>query len=301
MTTRIPLALVTALALGSCCHCLKPTPPDTRPLPPPITMQQQLDDLNRRATELPRLIAHTHNDGIEIWYTQDGKQKHKSADGYLELRQDYATHSAQVYVKAEVLSQVAFEAGKNDKEWWYVSRGGNGEKPSGAFGNATGQPQLSEKSGAILRPDLIPPILAITEIEPTDQHTIVMRVDDLRGVNDLLLMRPTADGAAHISREILVDRRSGEVREVGLFNPEGLLIVHATLDNYAPATYTGNAAPLDGQIPSMPHRIHIDYIAQHATVELRIADWQVPPKIRGTPFDTPDWSDYGVTPTFVEP
>jgi hypothetical protein len=145
----------------------------------------------------------------------------------------------------------------------------------------------------------VPELLAITEIEPGDGEVVVMRVDDMRGTNDLMIERLGEDGTARLEREIVVDRRSGEVREVGLFSAEGALVVHAALDHYEPVTYSSGAKSAEGEVPSMPRHIVIDYPSAHARVGLTLERAEVPARIKGKPFETPDWGDLGIVPRKV--
>jgi hypothetical protein len=121
-------------------------------------------------------------------------------------------------------------------------------------------------------------------------------VDDLRGVNDLLIGHRNTDGSMAVEREIIVDRRSGEVRTVDLFGPGGVLLVHATLDNYVPVTLTGGMKSQDGVVPTMPRRIVIEQPSSHLTVGLTLAGWEMPAVLKGKPFETPNWMEEGITP-----
>lgn len=295
-----PAALILLSAVGGlsgCCHCLKPLPPDTRPLPAAISREEQLDALNRRATELPRIVMHAQSNGIEIDQQVDGKDKHESADGQLILQQHYSSHTADVYVQVKKVAQTLFEAGKNENEWWFAAYG---NPPSGAVGPATSQPTLDSHTNVTLRADFIPELLAITEISPTDGELVVMRVDDLAGTNDLLIERPDAEGAVRLQREIVIDRRSGEVRRVSLFSPDGQMVIRAEMDHYEPVRYTGGATPAEGQTPAMPRHILIDCPSAHTRLGLTLERAEVPARLKGHPFETPDWQDLGIKPERVE-
>ncbi len=288
--------------LGGCCHCIKPAGIDSRPLPPAISLEQQVQALNARASAMPRFKAVSESGGVEVIYTQDGKLHHDSGEGTLFLAQNYAEHSANVYLVAKALGQQVFSLGKNEKVQWTIQYYGGKPranvspvKESGdllEFGSGSGP----EEGWRILRADLIPELLAITEIVPSPEETLVMRVDDLRGVNDLLVERMRGDGTAVAEREIIIDRRSGEVREVDLFGGNGALLVHAVLDGYAPVTWKDAKPPQEGTVPTMPRQIVIDQPGTHFRLGLTLASVVVPASLPVAVFDTPDWSEEGIVP-----
>jgi hypothetical protein len=288
--------------VAGCCNCIKPPVIDTRPLPPPISLDEQLQMLNRRASELPLLKAKAESGGVELLYTKDGKTHHDSCEGTLLLQQNYADHTANVKLAARALDQDVFVLGRNEQVQWRIDYD---HPPHAWVWPAQGRMNLWEMPDAsradlnLLKADLIPLVLAITEIVPepgANGGTISMRVDDLRGVNDLLISHRAADGSTVVEREILIDRRSGEVREVDLFGPGGVLLVHATLAGYVPVVLGDGAKSPDGVVPTMPRQIVIDQPATHFRVGLTLAGWQMPAKLSPAAFATPDWTEQGITP-----
>ncbi len=280
--------------LGGCCHCFKPEAPDLRPLPEPISLEEQLQRLNKRAAELPRMIATAQSGGVEIWGQDNGKEVHKSLDGSLRLVQSYENHSANVFVQAKFFDQVVFEAGKNSNGWWYHGYEG---KQMGVEGRLDGADAMAEPSvgdGDIFRADKIPDMLGITEIVPAANERVVMRVDDFRGVNDITVELVEGDGTAHVERDIVVDRRSGEVREVGLYLPDGRMLVHAALSHYAPVSYGEGVKGTEGEIPSMPRQVVILYPQVHFQVQLLLEKVTIPAGIKDAVFATPDWVELGI-------
>jgi hypothetical protein len=291
---------VASVWLAGCCNCIKPPVVDMRPLPPPISLDQQLQLLNQRASELPMLRAKAESGGVELLYTKDGKTHHDSCEGTLLLQQNYADHTANVKLAARALDQDVFVLGRNEQVQWRIDYD---HPPRAWVWPAQGQVNLWEMPDAsradlnLLKASLIPEVLAITEIVPEPgSATLSMRVDDLRGVNDLLVSHRAADGSLVVEREILVDRRSGEVREVDLFGPGGVLLVHATLAGYVPVLLGDGAKSPDGVVPTMPRQIVIDQPATHFRVGLTLAGWQMPATFSAAAFATPDWNEQGITP-----
>jgi hypothetical protein len=306
---------VAGLWLAGCCNCIKPPAVDMRPLPAAISLDEQLQLLNQRASELPRLKAQAESGGVELWYTEGaggtGKAHHESGEGTILLEQNYADHTANVRLIARALGQEIFELGRNAQVEWRIEYD---HQPRAWVWPVEGivdlwnapPPSPPQPQNNLLQAGLIPQVLAITEIvaEPGGAGAgggggaIAMRVDDLRGVNDLLIEHRRADGSMAVEREILVDRRSGEVREVDLFGPGGVLLIHATMDNYAEVVPTGGggAKPADGVTPTMPRRIVIDQPATHLRIGLTLAGWQMPAQLPAAAFETPDWAEEGITP-----
>jgi len=299
MARRLAGVILITGFIGGCCNCLKPLPPANTALPPPITLEQQLAELNARAAQLPRFKATADSSGVEVIIPdENGKPHHEpAAEGVLLLEQKYATHTANVLLVVRYLDKDIFELGKNEQQWWAIERDKKPAAQTGAVKPVVDFDPDSQETVFPLLADAIPELLGITEIVPNSEQTIYMRVDDERGVNDVAILRPNPDGTATIDREIIVDRRSGEVREVDLYWPDGRLMVRSTLDHYKPVTLAGNAA---ADAPKMPRSIIVDYPAKQSRLGLRLVKVDVPASFPDDQFTPPDWNDEGITPQVVK-
>jgi hypothetical protein len=102
-------------------------------------------------------------------------------------------------------------------------------------------------------------------------------------------------GGYFISRQIIVDRRTGHVIEVRLYNTEGVVAVRSQLSNYAPVTYAdGVDKPATGGVPQFPRKVVVSYPGQFLTVSLEFAEVKVVGDFKSAVFTTPDFEKQGL-------
>lgn len=296
------IALAAGASFGGCCHVIQPPPKPIGNLPAPISMEQQIAELNARAVALPRIRAHADDGGVQVVLPENGKPKTSPAgSGTLLLEQTYATHGAKLLLDVNYLGKKIFEVGRNDQVWWAVQY----DHPHGWTGPAQHPPvdDLDKNGDAKLFElvaDVIPQLLALTEIAPDSNQTIVMKVDDEHGTNDLMIIRTSAFGAATLEREILVDRRTGEVREVILYKPTGEILARATLTDYRPVTYKNVSPPAGQPVPTMPRSLLLDYPAGQARLGMSLSAVEVRSSFSDDAFTPPDWQEERIQPQSVE-
>jgi len=283
-------------ALGGCCHMEKPV--DRGPLPGPISVGEQVDRLNRRAEQLPTLKA---SGRVRIDYVEDGKKHHEECDGILMLRQVARVDGRSGQLPSEVdivlfgrfAGSDVFELGENRQWYWMAIR----MDPKRAYvGEVGGPAQRSESRGGGMpfRADRVLPLLAITPLSEafTNGNTVLMLVDDDTGVNRLLVV---STGAwAHVQRELVVDRRSGDVAEVRIYGINGIMEAVAHLSKYEPLDEAGGG----GATVRVPRQIVIEYPTRQAKVELDLSSVKLAPKLLGptglATFTMPDFKDQGL-------
>ncbi len=296
------IALAAGGAFGGCCHIIQPPPKPVGGLPAPISMEQQIAELNARAVALPRFKARAYDGDVQTIFPENGKPKTSPAgSGTLLLEQTYATHGAKLLLQVKYLGKMIFELGRNDQVWWAVQ---HSDQPGGWTGPAQHQRvadvdsdgKLGNEKLFELLSDVIPDLLAVTEIAPDSDETIVMKVDDLQGVNDLMIVRAGTGGTGTIQREIIVDRRSGEVQKVILYKPNGEILAMATLSDYRPVTFTDMTPPPGQPVPTMPRNIVLDYPAGQARLGMQLSVITVLSTFPADPFTPPDWQDEGISP-----
>jgi len=290
------LLLLTAIVcIAACC----PTPRNPPVPPPPISIQQQVGQLNRWSRSLPLLKATMNFDSGRFDYRDDDAKHHsETANVTLAIRQHLDPPSAaDVYLRGLVIGNPAFEAGRNAQTWWFAIQL---DRKTAWVGDATRPPDLSalgrKQSQSVLRADIVPQLLGLTELPapdapPASGQVILMQEND--ALNDLLVVRlPSASDQspiatpAFITRDIRIDRFTGHITEVRIYDSSGLLVVRSELSNYAPVRYTGGAAPVfPGEVPQFPRKIIVTYPAQDAKITLNFDDVVIPATIPNAAFE----------------
>jgi hypothetical protein len=280
--------------LSACCPIMKTQTPG--PLPPPVSMSDQVQMLNDHARALPRLQA---KGSVVLRYIDDeGKPHQDSADGFLLLRQRYevegASDPADAYLRGTFAGQEIFSAAKNQQKWWFIRK----DIKTGWVGDVEGTPDFSgTHSGGVMRADLMLQVLAITEIQPHPGEVAAMKVHDSTRSNELEILCLRSSNTAWVMREIIVDRDTGDVRQVTLGDPAGRLAVRADLKNYQPVTYKEGAevpAPGGAILPKFPRDITIDYPSQKLNIHFTVESAELLPSVPERPFETPDFQELGI-------
>jgi hypothetical protein len=305
------LPLTLAAALAGCCN-QNPGGVDLRTLPPPISLQEQVARLDARSAALPRIKAIAALRGVELRWIEKGQQKVENFEGTLLLRQSTegsgaggGGSGAEIQLSGRAFDQEVLLAGKNATDWWCIVRldvkkAWTGDARAPIHWTHLATPHAGDPNAALLRVDPIPDLLGLTQLANAGRdHALVFRVDDFNGTNDVLVEDLSAaalgsaeDGNAWIRREIVVDRRTGDISEVRLYDPEGIMAVRSQLSDYRPVTVAD--APPSESAPRMPFRIRIDYPAQQTTVTLQFEKITVPARINDAAFETPDFTGQGL-------
>ena len=267
---------------------------DPKLLPPPISAAEQAKLLADWSQAMPLLRATSVPLGVRIEYKDEkGEKKQQNAEGTLAIRQRFEQgETADVLLLGKAFDQPVFEAGRNATNWWFLIRL---ETKTAWVGDSTRPREWSSgNSGggsSILRADLVPELLgisalgtvptsidgAIRYLRPRTVTTPPMIVDDATGTNRLLEMAGTATHP-YISRELIIDRLSGELREVRLYNADGKVMVSSVLTDYKPVTYPeGTQAPARPQ--KFPHLVTVSYPAQNMKIVLQFDEVTVPARI----------------------
>ncbi len=245
---------------------------------------------------MPRLRAVTVDRGVELHYTDDkGNQHTDNFEGILQLRQPATGEPAEVRIVGRAFAQTVLDTGRNQTDWWVTFGKDARSTHVGDSRKAIDWSSLQSTSASILRPDLVQDLLGLTILSsarsmttidrnPLAPATIFMRVDDETGVNDLLFGQPqhfprTIVGGQPLTREILVDRRSGDIREVRLYDPRGVVAVRSVLDDYRATAYSGtnnDARPPAPASPRFPFHVQIDFPSQQLRISLKFDSVTIP-------------------------
>jgi len=298
MLNRGPhIVFVLLLLSGLTACCQTPTPARIMNLPPPITLAEQRRHLAEWQAQLPRVKATTVTAGVKFEYRDDqGHDQSQNAEGSLMLRsQDDRTD---VLLRGKAFDQPVFEAGRNNSTWWFIVRLdtktawiGNPQQPLTWEAGAPGG------SASILRADIVPDLLGLTGLNYTSARTpprtAVMKVDDEKGTNNVLILEPSPSGPVHLAREIIIDRFTGNVIAVQLYNNDGVVMVRSELSDYKPVSVADNLVGAR-ELPSFPRRVVVTYPAQHLTISLQFEDVTVPANISDGVFSTPPFEKEGL-------
>jgi hypothetical protein len=304
--------------LGGCCACQKPV----KEPPAAITLDEQVRRLSEWRQALPRVRADLGPLGAHLEYPDEkGAMQSHNSEGYLLLQQhfDAAPGSAEsrgdVYLAGKVLDTTkVFEAGRNATAWWFAIFLDQNTVRTGDASVSVNLASLSDpESAGIFRADLVFDMLGLSELPPAHnlvrqngavkylrdgpglEKAMLMRVDDFTGTNELLIEEFTAGGVLYLSREILVDRFSGNVSEVRIYNPAGVLVVRSELGEYAPVTYAeGVTRPAAASVPQFPRRVRVTYPAQKTIITLHFNAVTVPEAFRPAAFSTPRFDNLHV-------
>jgi hypothetical protein len=296
------MMVMTALAaLTGCCPCVR----DRGPLPAAITLEEQARRLGEWSGRLPRIKASTVMGGVQMDYRDDAGRDHSlNAEGLLQIRQHPETATSTAPLAADVLllgrsfDQPAFEAGRNATNWWFAVKVDQKQAWVGSSTRPIDFGALGRKDSAnILRADLVPDLLALSPLassEVSPQGPILMMlVNDDTGNNELYYGQMSSNGKPVLARQIIVDRRSGEVREVRMFDSDGVVAVRSELSDYERVTYAeGVARP--AQVPAFPRRVVVKYPGRYLTVTLVFDDVQIPPEFKPVVFTMPNFAAMGL-------
>ena len=107
-------------------------------------------------------------------------------------------------------------------------------------------------------------------------------------VETVNVIPPASVANAWIKRELVIDRHTGDITEVRLYNPEGVMIVRSTMSDYRPATLPSDA---EGKAtgPRVPYMVTLDYPAQEMRVSMQFESVTVPERVNDAAFKTPDF------------
>jgi hypothetical protein len=299
-------ALLTFVALAGCnvCPCQNNLTP-----PPPITPEEQIRRLADWSARLPGIKAKTVLAGVRLDYQDDKGNEHSvNAEGILQIRQHLENAGlkapADVLLLGKSFDQPAFEAGRSATNWWFAIRLDNKKAWVGDATKPLDYASLGTKGTAgILRADLVPDLLGLSRLPQYsapngapgrgDAGFTTMLVNDATATNDLIVGQISGSARPFISREIIVDRISGHVAEVRLYDPSGLMVVRSRLSDFKPVSYEEGAVH-SAVVPEFPRKVEVSYPAQHLTVALEFGDVKVVTEFSDAVFRMPDFQGQGL-------
>lgn len=295
------LAVGLAMMVGGCCSCAKPE--KLVAAPPPISAEEQLARINGRAQQIPRLILDAKNisgGNIHVAYRdKKGGEHNEDVEGRLILRQSVqnapgmaapqTVATADIFVSLRKVGQELFRAGTGDGKWWWLE-----------FGDAKeaywGETRSAESPAGVIRPDFLIPMLGVTPVVPGPDHALAMRVEDQPPEkhppeNTLMIFRsrPAGGGIAQLEQEITINRVTGNITRVRLFDDVGRPVITSELSNYSPTRLAD-----DKPGPEIPRLIIVRLPQQQALVELHISDAQIPESVNDSLFTLPDFQAMGL-------
>lgn len=264
------------------------------PLPPPISVEQQMSAINQRAM---RFVSLRLSGDVKLSWQQDNKKRSENAEGTLWIQRAMArsvdglpamTNAALFVTK---LGQPAVEIGVNRDTHWLAFRGDMNEAYVGS---------AHSNQDAALRADLLVDLLGITGVRNNPPAT--MSVSDQSGVNTIYewsrIERQDTHGMMQtmrvVTREIVISRRTGNILEVRLYRTDGTLIAESKLSDYDDVM---QAREDDDPIVSglrLPTRAIIRYPSRKAVLELKLSRLIIPLRIKPDTFKMPDFAKQGL-------
>jgi hypothetical protein len=207
-----------------------------------------------------------------------------------------------VLLLGKAFNQNAFEAGRNETNWWFAIRGDTNTAWVGDATVPVDYAALGQKGGAaILRADLVPDLLGLSKLPEYGAGAgqnrtagTMMIVDDANGTNDVYVGQ-MGDGRPYLAREIVVDRYNGHVTEVRLYDPEGVVVVRSRLSEYKPVTYEEGALKA-AVVPEFPRKVEVEFPARHLKVSMEFGEVAVSTGMEDRTFRMPRWRDMKVVP-----
>jgi len=287
---------VPLLALAACCQ----TKIDTRPLPPALSTDQQVQRLNARAAAVQTLKA---RGSVSITWTDDKGPHSNSTDAVILLHQRPAVHPYDPGVDVLLLGKVAgsevFEMGVNATDHWLAFL----VDPHTAYVGPMNAPPASDSRA--LRADRILTVLALSQLGQRPDTRLAMTVNGEAGGphdNELHILRATPAGDIYIERTLIIDRHSGQVSEIRTYHPNGVAESLAKLD-YKPGKQMDQptvqtaimAAPTSQAFPT---HIIITTSTDISRIEFSMDSYDINPTIPPAAFVTPDFAKQGLK---VEP
>ena len=135
-------------------------------------------------------------------------------------------------------------------------------------------------------------MLAVGELRQTAVQGVVMTGFPHNRYNRLFVVERLPNGSRFVQRELVVDRRTGNVAQVAIFNADGISEARSGLSDYRPLDPRGGKKPV-----MVPRHIDLIYPAGKAELHLRVSkatlQLKVPAKYA---FASPDFSGLRLVP-----
>ena len=288
--TIMAILLLPVILLAGCCPSELKRKEHPVPVPPPISLEDQLQRLNERAAALADFKGHAKV--TVTYFDPDGKKHTHDADGTLQLRQypDEPANPADMLLVGRVVGQDAFEAGMNRTNYWMAVRLDVKRAYVGSVANMANVPV-----GAMpLRADRVAELLGIIPLRHSMLRQVHMLVTE--STNDIYVTQLRPDGRSYIERVMVVERTSGNVSQVRLYHPDGTLLARADLTRYRPVTPAEGA---ETGATAFPMHIAIEYPDDNsghtARVVLDVNDLATVAPIPEKRFALPNFKDQGLS------
>jgi|GEM_PF-6488405 len=298
MTMRTLGLLLLSLTLGACCHVDKK--PDT-PLPPPISLADQLSRLADNAAKSPRLSGRGK---IVLNYQTDTGAKREETDLIFRAANNDPHQVPNIALFGMFAGNEVFSAGLNPEDWWLAIRLDTNTTYTGKTRSLEKQRMSAAPTRADsqpFQPEALPQLLNIGPTPNPKGTSWLILHDDARGTTDLLELwseREALEGYTTMSsllpgptivRTITINRRTGNIDTIKLHNPDGTLLAQADHADHRPARIDDKPTG-----PILAHRITITYPARKARITLTFDQLEIPERIKGRPFTLPNFTEQGL-------
>ncbi len=236
-------------------------------LPPPVSAARQIAALNSRARQLATLrMVGT----LKLNYAGRLGNRHEFQAHFVLLADQRPVLSgkgkAELLLSGTYLGQNVFEMGINRRMYWLINRRQRIAYVARAGVHAGAARPIPIDPHKILQ------MLAIGELQHTPRQSVVMTAFSHDPYNRVFVVHTAANGQAYVQRELVVDRLTGHVREVELFDRRGLAEARAMLTAY-------KAVGGSGSTVMCPADIDIRYPAGRAQLHLVVSTMQLKLKV----------------------
>ncbi len=258
------------------CGCCEPK---RLPIPEPITRQDAIERYNANVNAIQPFKA-----GIAEWETEfidpDGKKRHYNESGNKIIYHPPSDEGARprLYVEADgpAFTQDAWVVGSNETEYWMYS-------VLGEFGRWGKHEHYGKDCAAMMpiHPQVLLEFVGLLPL-PNEPPYPLYKVRAETYIIEYIVLKHEGYSS---KREIIIDRRTNQPREINAYNTDGLMILHSELKTFKPLAEA-----------MLPTEIFISFPKEKSFLRLKLKRYMIDAKNRDAlfirPKIIPDIEDY---------
>lgn len=251
------------LVLGGCPPLKPPVP-----LPPPVTLDQTLEEVNANVAAIGPFRATVGQWELEVVTPEDQTKHFKELGGRFFYRPTEPGRSPYLYLQCSAPLQEAFVVGSNPTEYWFYSRWDQAKLAGwGKYQNVG-----KECGGKIwLDPRILLEFAGLSALPTAPRPSY--KVYPETSIIEFEVATPSGSVSR---REVILDRRTQLPVEVNAYDPNGVRIMHSELKDYQ--TLGSANVAMD---------IYFSWPTQKAFLRLKLSGLKPDPKDRTALFTRP--------------
>lgn len=283
---RVGMAFGGLLLMATLAGCPS-VPKSVQALPAPVTAQRQIAVLNARAEKLAtlRLVGNLTLD----YSGRLGNSHEYQAHCVLLIDQRPASRidgRCNLLLMGTYLGEDVLEMGMNQRLYWLVDR-----RKKTAYVGHFNAPSPSDRTIPMDPRELLQ-MLAVGGLRQSGTQSVVMTSFSRNPYNRIFVIKRLPNGTSFAQRELVVDRLTGNVVQVSLFNTSGISIARATLSHYQPVRSDTSHGTV-----MVPMHINLSYPAGNAQIHLIVHKATLRLKVKAKyAFASPGFSGLRVIP-----